>query len=49
VLTDGGEERLDASRPLHNRIIRELLLDRMTAGDRRELGAIWKRLEASAK
>lgn len=48
VLTDAGEERLDASRPLHNRIVRELLLDRMTAGDRRQLGAIWKRVEAGA-
>jgi DNA-binding MarR family transcriptional regulator len=49
VLTDVGEERLDASRPLHNRIVRELLLDRMTAGDRGRLGAIWKRVEASAE
>ena len=49
VLTDAGEERLDASRPLHNRIIRELLLNRMTVRDRRQLGAIWKRLEASAE
>ena len=48
VLTDAGEDRLDASRPLHNRIIRELLLDRMTATDRRQLGAIWKRVEAAA-
>ena len=47
VLTDAGEDRLDASRPLHNRIVRELLLDRMTARDRRQLGAIWKRVEAS--
>ena len=46
VLTDAGEERLDASRPLHNRIIRELLLDRLTARDRRQLGAIWTRLTA---
>ena len=49
VLTDAGEERLDASRPVHNRIIRELLLDRMAASDRRQLGAIWKRAEANAK
>jgi DNA-binding MarR family transcriptional regulator len=48
VLTDTGEERLNASRPLHNRIVRELLLDRMTVGDRRQLGEIWKRVEASA-
>ncbi|HSQ28936.1 MAG TPA: MarR family transcriptional regulator [Gemmatimonadaceae bacterium] len=48
VLTDAGEDRLDASRPLHNRIIRELLLDRMTAHDQRQLGAIWKRVEAAA-
>src|SRR5215471_1885898 len=49
VLTDAGEDRLDAARPLHNRIIRELLLDRMTAADRRQLGAIWKRVEANAE
>jgi len=48
VLTDSGHERLDASRPLHNRIIRDRLLDRMTADDRRQLGAIWKRLDADA-
>ncbi len=48
VLTDAGQERLDASRPLHNRLIRELLLDRMTPADRRTLGAIWKRLAAPA-
>ena len=47
VLTDAGEERLDAARPLHNGIVRELLLDRMTAADRRQLGAIWKRVEAN--
>ena len=49
VLTEAGEERLDASRPLHNRIIRDLLLDRLSAADKRSLGAIWKRLEESAK
>jgi len=49
VLTDEGESRLDASRPLHNQIVRELLLDRMTKADRRELGAIWKRIEARAE
>lgn len=48
VLTDAGEDRLDRSRPLHNRTIRELLLDRMTANDRRQLAAIWKRVEAAA-
>ncbi len=49
VLTDAGERHLDASRPLHNRIIRELLLDRMTKADRRQLGAIWKRVAARAE
>jgi DNA-binding MarR family transcriptional regulator len=49
VLTDSGEQRLDASRPLHNRIVRELLLDRMTAADRRQLGAIWRRVEAKTE
>lgn len=49
VLTDPGEERLDSARPLHNRIIRELLLDRMNAADRRQLGHIWKRAEARAR
>ena len=47
VLTDAGEDRLDASRPLHNRIVRELLLDRMTALDRRHIGAILKRVDAA--
>jgi DNA-binding MarR family transcriptional regulator len=49
VLTDAGEERLDAARPLHNRTIRELLLDRMSVHDRRQLGALWKRVEARAE
>lgn len=49
VLTDAGAERLDVSRPLHNRIIRELLLDRIAADDRRQLGAIWNRVEASVE
>jgi len=44
VLTEAGEDRLNASRPVHNRIIRELLLDRLSAADKRSLGAIWKRL-----
>lgn len=47
VLTNAGEDRLDAARPLHNHIIRDLLLDRITARDRRQLGAIWKRVEAA--
>ena len=46
VLTEAGEDRLNASRPVHNRIIRELLLDRLSAADKRTLGAIWKRLES---
>lgn len=49
VLTDTGEERLDAARPVHNRVIRELLLDRMSAADRRELGAIWKRVQGNGR
>jgi DNA-binding MarR family transcriptional regulator len=49
VLTEAGEERLDASRPLHNRIIRDLLLDHLSTADKRALGAIWKRCEESAK
>jgi DNA-binding MarR family transcriptional regulator len=49
VLTDAGQRHLDASRPLHNRIIRELLLDRMTKADRRQLGAIGKRVAAHAE
>jgi DNA-binding MarR family transcriptional regulator len=47
VLTDAGEDRLNAARPVHNRIIRELLLDRLSATDKRSLGAIWKRLEST--
>jgi DNA-binding MarR family transcriptional regulator len=49
VLTDAGEDRLDAARPLHNRIIRDLLLDRMTKADRRQLGVIWNRVRASVE
>ena len=49
VLTDAGERRLDASRPLHNLIVRDLLLDQMTSADRRQLGAIWKRVRARAE
>jgi DNA-binding MarR family transcriptional regulator len=49
VLTDAGERRLDAARPLHNQIVRDLLLDRMTKADRRQLGAIWSRVRADAE
>ncbi len=48
VLTETGEARLNAMRPLHNRIVREQLLSRMSTADRRRLGAIWKRVRADA-
>jgi len=47
VLTETGEDRLNESRPVHNRIIRELLLDRLSAADKRTLGVIWKRLDSN--
>lgn len=50
VLTEAGHRRLDEARPVHNRIIREQLLDRLSAADKRALGAIWKRwAEASRR
>ena len=40
VLTKKGLARLDAARPVHNAVIRELFLDRVSADDRRALGRI---------
>ena len=48
VLTTDGRRRLDDARPIHNRVIRELLLDRLTAAERRRLGEIMGRANADS-
>ena len=42
TLTDIGTRRLAEARVTHNTVIRTLFLDRLAAGELRELGAIWK-------
>ncbi len=45
VLTAKGLARLNAARPAHNAVIRELFLNRITADDRRQLAGIWTRAQ----
>ena len=44
VLTEGGDERLRAARPVHNEVLRRTLLSHMAPGDRRTLGDLWDRV-----
>jgi DNA-binding MarR family transcriptional regulator len=44
VLTDAGDARLRQARPVHNRVLRSLLLTHIGATDRRCLVRIWKRV-----
>ncbi|MEA2590133.1 MAG: hypothetical protein QOH66_3060 [Actinomycetota bacterium] len=47
-LTDAGDQRLKQARPVHNRVLRSLLLDHMSSTERRRLARIWQRVaEAS--
>lgn len=48
VLTAKGLARLNAARPAHNAVIRELFLNRITADDRRRLAAIWGRAHTAS-
>ena len=48
VLTAKGLARLNAARPAHNEVIRELFLNRITADDRRRLAAIWTRAQPAS-
>lgn len=44
VLTEWGLQRLDEARTTHNAIIRTHFTDRLSAGDLRELGAMWRKV-----
>ena len=41
VRRETGHQRLRDSRPTHNRVIREHLTNRLTAGELKALGALW--------
>jgi DNA-binding MarR family transcriptional regulator len=49
VLTAKGLIRLNDARPVHNEVIRRLFLSRITAGDRRQLAAIWTRAQTASR
>jgi DNA-binding MarR family transcriptional regulator len=46
VLTTIGDERLRVARTTHNRVLRQLLLPHLHAGDRRTLARLGRRLQA---
>jgi DNA-binding MarR family transcriptional regulator len=46
VLTTIGDDRLRVARTTHNRVLRELLLPHLQAGDRRTLARLGRRLQA---
>jgi DNA-binding MarR family transcriptional regulator len=45
VLTTTGDERLRAARVTHNRVLRQVLLPHLRAGDRRTLSHLGRRLQ----
>jgi DNA-binding MarR family transcriptional regulator len=49
VLTAKGLTRLNAARPAHNDVIRDLFLKRITADDRRRLAGIWSRAQSASR
>ena len=49
VLTDAGDARLRQARPIHNRVLRSLLLTYMSAADRRCLARIWARVAQTSE
>ncbi|HEU5004312.1 MAG TPA: MarR family transcriptional regulator [Actinomycetota bacterium] len=44
VLTGAGDDCLRAARPVHNEVLRAVLLSHLGAGDRRALAELWERV-----